>query len=54
MIPDPRESWHSLLYTESKNIENHRELFAGDDFEKYFRKLLFDISICIGNPMEMD
>ena len=33
MIPDARESWVSLLYKESKIIENRRVLFAGDDFE---------------------
>ena len=40
MIPGARENWRSLLYKESKNIENRRVLFAGDDFEKYFRKIL--------------
>ena len=33
MIPGARENWRSLLYNESKNIENRRVLFAGDDFE---------------------
>ena len=33
MIPGARESWRSLLYNESKNIENRRVVFAGDDFE---------------------
>ena len=33
MIPDARENWRSLLYKESKIIENRRVLFAGDDFE---------------------
>ena len=33
MIPDARESWVSLLYKESKIIENRRVLFAADDFE---------------------
>ena len=36
MIPGARENWRSLLYNESKNIENRRVLFAGDDFEKIF------------------
>ena len=36
MIPGARESWESLLYNESKNIENRRELFDGDHFEKIF------------------
>ena len=40
MTPDACESWHSLLYNESKNIENRRVLFAGDDFEQ---KYLLDI-----------
>ena len=34
MIPGAHESWRSQLHYESKNIENHRVLFAGDDFEK--------------------
>ena len=33
MIPGARENWRSLLYKESKNIENRRVLFSGDDFE---------------------
>ena len=33
MIPGARENWRSLLYKESKIIENRRVLFAGDDFE---------------------
>ena len=33
MIPDARENWESLLYKESKIIENRRVVFAGDDFE---------------------
>ena len=33
MIPGARENWRSLLYKESKIIENLRVLFAGDDFE---------------------
>ena len=40
MIPDARENWRSLLSYESKNIENGRVLFAGDDFEKYFREFV--------------
>ena len=39
MIPDARENWRSLLYKESEIIENHRVLFAGDDFEKTFLKM---------------
>ena len=43
MIPGARETWRSQLHYESKNIENRRVLFAGDDFEKnlfveYWRK----------------
>ena len=43
MIPGAHESWRSQLHYESKNIENRRVLFAGDDFEKnmfveYWRK----------------
>ena len=33
IIPGARENWRSLLSKESKNIENRRVLFAGDDFE---------------------
>ena len=33
MIPGARESWRSQLHYETKNIENRRVLFAGDDFE---------------------
>ena len=44
----------STLYNESKNIENRRVLFAGDDFEKYVWTFLVDIVICIGNPMKMN
>ena len=33
MILGARERSRSLLYNESKNIENRRVLFSGDDFE---------------------
>ena len=38
MIPGARESWRSQLHYESKNIENRRVFFAGDDFEKIFSR----------------
>ena len=41
MILGSRESWRSLLYNESKNIENVSAVFAGDDFEKIFVKIKF-------------
>ena len=57
MILGARESWWSLLYNESKNIEILRVLFAGDDFEKIFLKIkcsnLVDL-ICIGKAIEIN
>ena len=41
MILGARESWRSLLYNESKIIENFSAVFAGDDFEKIFSKMNF-------------
>ena len=41
MILGARESSRSLLYNESKNIENRRVLFAGDGFENLFFAHLF-------------
>ena len=68
MISGARENWRSLLYKESKNIENRRVLFAGDDFENisllnidetplilltFHRKINDNWSISIGFPIQM-
>ena len=47
MVLGARESWRSLLYNESKNIKNLRQLFAGGDFEKLFLQIIDEILLIL-------